>query len=94
MDLALPKSGETDLQFAHVTKRLRDANGLTIIKANDNPILDMHMYKVEYVDSKKSALSTNLIAENMFAQIDKECNRHVLMKNITNHWFGEVSVKS
>ena len=52
------------------------------------------MYNVEYADSKKSALSANLIAENMFAQIYEEENRHWLMDNITEHWFDEVAVSS
>ena len=94
MDLALPKRGETDPQFAHVTKSLRDANGLTIIKANDNPILGTCMYEVEYADGEKFTLSANLIAENTFAQIYEEGNCHVLMGNITDHQFDEVAVKS
>ena len=40
------------------------------------------MYRVEYADRKKSDLSTNLIKENMFAQIYGERNRHVLMDEI------------
>ena len=62
MELALPKRGKPEPQFACVTKRLRDANGLPIGKASDNPILDTRMYKVEYANSKKYALSSNLIA--------------------------------
>ena len=86
--------GEPDPQFARVTKRLRDANGLLIGNASDNPILDERMYKVEYMDSEKYALSANLIAENMFAKIDEEGNRHVMMDKITDHRFDEATVKS
>ena len=86
--------GELDPQFARVTKRLRDANGLLIGNASDNPILDERMYKVEYMDSEKYALSANLIAENMFAKIDEEGNRHVIMDKITDHRFDEATVKS
>ena len=52
------------------------------------------MYKVEYADGKKSALSANLNAENMFAQIEEEGNRNVIMDNITDHWFDEASMKN
>ena len=72
MELALPKRGDPEPQFSCITKRLRDANGLPIGNASDNPILDTRMYKVEYLDKEKSALSANLIVENMFAHIDKE----------------------
>ena len=43
------------------------------------------MYEVEYADDKKSVFYDNIIAENIFAQIDKKGNRHILMENIINH---------
>ena len=52
------------------------------------------MYEVEYADGKKSALSANLIAVNMFTQIEEEGNRHILINNITDHRFDESAVKS
>ena len=52
------------------------------------------MYEVKYLDGKKSILSANLIVENMFAQIDEEGNRHVMMDDITNHWFDEAAVNN
>ena len=94
MELALPKRGEPDPQFAHFTERLRGANGIPIRKTSDNPILDTRIYEVEYADGKKSSLSSNLIAENMFVQIDEEGNLHVLMDDITDHNVDEVAVKS
>ena len=39
--------GDDDPSFAKVTKRLRYAQGLPVGTANDNPILDTHMYEVE-----------------------------------------------
>ena len=66
MELALPKRGELEPQFARVTKCLRDANGIPIGNAIDNPILDTRMYEVEHVDSRKTDLSANLIAKNIF----------------------------
>ena len=94
MDLALPKSGKPAPQFTRVTKHLRNANGIPIVEASDNPILDMHMYEVKYADEKKSALFTNLIAENMFAHKDEEGNCHVLIEKITDHQFDDAAVKS
>ena len=40
MELALPHGDEATPQYAKVTKRLRDANGILIGTADDNPILD------------------------------------------------------
>ena len=46
MELAFYR-GDNSPSFAKVTKRLRDAQGLPIGAANDNPILDTCMYEVE-----------------------------------------------
>ena len=94
MELALPKRGEPYPQFACITKNLCDANGPPFENSSDKPILDTHIYEVEYADSEKSALSANLIAKNISAQIDKEGNLHVLMDKITDHMFDEAAVKS
>jgi hypothetical protein len=84
MEIALPRDGEGP-EFARVTKRLRDANGIPIGTANDNPILDTRVYEVEYLDGHKASLAANTIAENMFAQVDEEGNRFVLMDSIADH---------
>ena len=46
IELALPKRGELDPQFACITNHLQNYNGLPIGKASDKPIVDMRMYKV------------------------------------------------
>ena len=84
MELALPRDGDGP-EFARVTKRLRDNNGLPIGTANENPILDSRMYEVEYADGHKIAMAANAIAENLFAQVDEEGNRHVLFQEIIDH---------
>ena len=84
MELAIPRDGEGP-EFATVTKRLRDKDGLPIGKSNNNPILDTRMYEVEYKDGHKASLAANAIAENMFAQVDEEGNRHVLFQEISDH---------
>jgi hypothetical protein len=84
MELALPRDG-AEVQFGRVVKRLRDKDGLPIGTAHDNPILDTRMYEVEFQDGHKTSLAANAIAENLFAQIDDEGNRHVLFQEITDH---------
>ena len=69
----MPRDGEGP-SFAKVTKRLRDANGIPIGTASDNPILDTRLYEVEYVDGHKASLSANVIATNLFSQIDDDGN--------------------
>ena len=84
MEVAIPRNGPGP-EFAKVTKRLRDANGLPIGVANDNPILDSRMYEVEYSDDYRASMSANAIAQNLFASIDEEGNRHVLFSEIVDH---------
>lgn len=84
MELALPCDSEGP-EFVKVTKRLRDADGLPIGWANDNPLLDTYIYEVEYCYGYIAALAANTIALNMFAQVDEEGNRHVLFKEIVDH---------
>jgi hypothetical protein len=84
MELAIPRTGDGP-EYARVTKRLRDKDGLPIGTANDNPILDTRMYEVEYPDGYKASLAANAIAENMFAQVDDEGHRHVLFEAIVDH---------
>ena len=71
MELAIPSDGDRP-DFTKATKNLRDRDGLTIGRDRNNQILDTRMYEVEYKDRHKALLANNVIAENMFAQIDEE----------------------
>ena len=93
MELAVPRGDNPNPQYTKVTKRLRDANGIPIGTANENPILDSHMYEVEYQDSTKASLAANYIAENLFAQVDQEGNRHVLLDEIIDYRVNGRKVK-
>ena len=46
MELALPQGDSLEPRMARVTKRLKDANGIPIGTADDNPLLDSRMYEV------------------------------------------------
>ena len=76
---------ECDFQFGKVTKRLRDAEGRPIGMANENPLLDTRQYAVEFKDGRSESLSANLIAQNLYSQIDTEGKRHVLLDDIVDH---------
>ena len=77
MELSIPRDGDGP-DFAKVTKRLRDKDGLTIGRSHNNPILHTIMYEVEYKDWQRAFMEANEITENMFDQVDGEGNRHVL----------------
>ena len=42
------------------------------------------MYEVEYQDGHTAALASNIVAENLFAQVDEEGNRSVLFDEIVD----------
>ena len=93
MELALPQGDSLEPRMAKVTKRLMDVDGIPIGTADDNPLLDTRMYEVEYLDGERASLSANHIAENVFAQMDHEGNRQVLMKEIINYHTNGQDVK-
>ena len=51
------------------------------------------MYEVEYQDGNKASLSDNAIAQNMFAQVDEEGNRHILFQEIVDHRMDGKEIK-
>jgi hypothetical protein len=73
------------MQLARVVRRKRDANGLPIGLRHDNPILDSRQYEVEFPDGSTEIVAANLIAENLFSQIDEEGNSFAILKEITDH---------
>ena len=84
MELALPRDGE-EPAYARVRKRMRDDNGNPVGRAHSNPILDTRMFEVEFLDGTTQALTANVIAENLFAQVDSEGRRLMLLKEIVDH---------
>ena len=85
LELALLQGDSLEPRLAKVTKRLKDANGIPFGTADQNPLLDTQMYEVEFADGKKASLVANYIAENLFAEIDDEGNRQVLMNEIIDY---------
>ena len=79
--------------MAKVTKRLKDASGIPIGMADQNPLLDTRMYEVEFADGEKASLVANYIAENLFAQVDDDGNRQVLMNEIIDYRTNRTELK-
>jgi hypothetical protein len=55
-----------------VTGRKLGIDGVARGKASANPILDTRTYNVESPDGRSEEYTTNVIAENMYAQCDEE----------------------
>jgi hypothetical protein len=89
MELALPCGEDGKMHYARVVKRLQDSDGNPIGVADNNPILDTWAYKVEWHDGHREQMFANTIAENLFAQVDDEGNRHVLLQDIIAHCYTD-----
>ncbi len=57
----------------------RDADGNTVGRAHEQPILDTRTYDVVFNDGMIKELMTNEIAECMYAQCDPGGNQYVLL---------------
>ena len=73
IEVALPCDSEGP-ECARVIKHLRDANGLPIGTAHNNPVLNSRIHEVECQD-----------AMNTFAQFDDEGNRCAIFDGIVDH---------
>ena len=78
-----------------VTKRAKDLYGEEIGRAHTNPLFDTREYVVEFTDGRtEENYFANVIAENMFAQIDGEGRQFLLLNEITDHHRNELAVKA
>jgi hypothetical protein len=91
MDLALPRDGDGP-ELARVKRRKTDQDGRPIGRANKNPILDTRVFEVEFLDGHTAAMTANGIAENLFAQVDQDGHRLLLMDEIIDHRRGQDAV--
>ena len=88
----LPRGGE--ILKAQVVGRRRDHNGNPIGRASSNPILDTREYVVEFEDGAQGFYAANLIAENMYSQVDDEGKEFKLMSEIIDHESDASAIKA
>ena len=69
----------------HVAKRSWGLDGEEVGRAHANPFFDTREYDIEFKDGSVDKYTANVIAENMFAQVDDEGNQYLLMNEITDH---------
>ena len=70
---------------ARVVKRAKDDEGRPIGRAHSNPIVDSRSYEVEFADGTRDKVTANIVAENMYAQIDDHGNQYALLSEIQDH---------
>jgi hypothetical protein len=73
------------IKLGKVVRRLTDENNLPTGKAHDNPILDTREYAVEFDDGEQLEYAANAITENIYAQVDAEGRKYMLMDSTIDH---------
>ena len=79
-ELNLPQ-GEL-LRNAKVVGRSKDGDGNVIGSYDPNPFLNTMIYDVQFPDGEIKEYAANVIAENMYAQVDDEGHQHQLLDSI------------
>ena len=79
----LPRGDQ--LARGHVVARSQDANGNFMGRSHKNPILDVRMYGVEFTGGKVTELTTNIIAESMYAQCNSDGNEYLLLDALVDY---------
>ena len=73
------------LRSGQVKRRKRDSEGNLVGRASSNPFLDTSMYEVEFQDGHVESYAANLIAKNIYEQLDDEGNKYRLIDQIIDH---------
>lgn len=83
-EVLLPQDGEL-MRSATVVKRVLDGNGSVKGTYSANHMLNTRVYEVMFPDGQLKKYSANVIAENMFSQVDLECYQYTLLDEIVAH---------
>ena len=81
--VTLPVGGE--VRRGQVVRRKRDHNGRPVGVRNSNPILDTREYEVEFPDGTTQSYAANVIAENLYSQVDEEGKSYSILSEIVGH---------
>ena len=82
-ELLLPNADE--MVVGRVIKRARGQDGNPIGIRNSNPLLDTREYVIEFSDGSTAEYTANVIAENLFSQVDSEGHQYILLKEVIDH---------
>ena len=76
--------GNEKLQ-GRVTQRVRAPGGSKKGKLHKNPMFDTPAYLVEFSDGSVSKYTANIIAENIYSQVDQEGRSFAILREICGH---------
>jgi hypothetical protein len=68
-----------------ITARKHDIHGNPVGRGHSNPIFDTRIYPVEFPDGYTQEFSANVIAQNLYSQVDEERNQFLLLDELIDH---------
>ena len=71
--------------FGTVEKRQKGLDGKPVGKFNRNPKFDTRTYQVSFPGGVIQEYTANLVAENLYSQLDTEGKRYVVIQEIVGH---------
>jgi hypothetical protein len=74
-----------DVVRAKVVGRMHGRDGNPLGMRHSNPILDTREYQVEFPDVSTATYAANVIAENLYSQVDDEGRHFAILQEITDH---------
>lgn len=70
---------------AKVIRRTTNIEGATIGTYDDNPMINSMVYDVQFPDGQIKEYAANIIAQNMYAQVDADGHHHTLLDSIIDY---------
>ena len=81
------------MNYGTVRRRKRDDNGDLIGRSNDNPFMDTAVYEVEMDSGEFEEYTANIIAENIYAQIDGDGYTTYMLDEIVDHKYTDEALR-
>ena len=85
MQLGLPRGQDDSLMHAIVKRSKLDEDGNPIRTESTNPLVDIRAYEITFIDGNTEILTSNIIAQNLLAQVDEEFHRQILLEEIIKY---------
>ena len=77
--------GMNNERWGHVIKQLKGLDGKPIGCTHSNPLFDTREYEIKFTDRMIEKYQANIIAENMYAQVNEEGRKYLVLEEIIDH---------
>jgi hypothetical protein len=78
-------AGTDDERWGQVIKHAKGIGGEAVGCAHANPFFDTREFEVKFTDGTIEQYTANIIAKNMYAQVNNEGNKFQLLDEIMDH---------